>query len=328
MSYGRLTKFILPLAITAIVMELGSQVLNAGMARAPAATTTLAAYGLAWGLILFLTAPLAQAKELGLALVNDGAAFRVVRRFVVLLGVALMAGLASLTLTPLGGLAIEKLHAIDAELGAVVRIALFWLIPYPLLRGYVLFHAGVLLRVRHTERVSYATLSNLGVSILAVFGLVLVPWIQRQPILLPILVTYIGTVTELAVLLTGVAQHGGPITHKPRPASAPPVTLVGVVRFFWPLALIMIVQEVSRPVINLFVARGPDATNALAILAVLYTLGRIPYGWLNDIRSLAPAFRDEANGRHYIKRFAVACGVVSLTMMVVLFWTPLRDIIL
>jgi hypothetical protein len=328
MSYARLVRFILPLAVTAIVVELGSQVLNAGMARAPAATMTLAAYGLAWGLILFLTAPLGQAKELGLALVNDRTALVVVRRFVVLLGAALMVGLASLTLTPLGNLVIERLHAIDAGLGAVVRTALFWLIPYPLLKGYALFHAGLLLRVRHTERVSYATLSNLGVSIVAAFGLIFMPWIQTRPILLPILVTYLGILAELAVLLTGVAQHGAPVTARPRPANAPPITLGRVVRFFWPLALIMLVQEVSRPVINLFVARGPDATNALAILAVLYTLGRIPYGWLNEIRNLAPAFRDEVDSRPAIRRFALACGLVSMTMMGVLFWTPLRDVIL
>jgi hypothetical protein len=216
----------------------------------------------------------------------------------------------------------------DAGLGAVVRTALVWLIPYPLLKGYALFHAGLLLRVRHTERVSYATLSNLGVSILAVFGLVFMPWIQRRPIWLPILVTYLGVLTELAVLLTGVAQHGRAVTGRTPPASAPPMTLTRVVRFFWPLALIMLVQEISRPVINLFVARGPDATNALAILAVLYTLGRIPYGWLNEIRNLAPAFRDEANSRPYIRRFAAACGLVSMTMMAALFWTPLRDVIL
>ena len=251
------------------------------------------------------------------------------RRFVVLLGVALMAGLASLTLTPLGGLVIERLYAVDAELGAVVRTALFWLIPFPLLRGLVLFHAGLLLRVRHTERVSYATLSNLGISILSVFGLVMLPWIQQHPIFLPILVTYIGTTTELASSSPAWRSTATrPLRTSPARVRAAGSTLFGVVRFFWPLALIMLIQEVSRPVINLFVARGPDATNALAILAVLYTLGRIPYGWLNDIRSLAPAFRDEANGRRYIKRFTLACGSISLSMMVVLFWTPLRDIIL
>src|SRR5690606_12688876 len=131
MTYGRLIRFMLPLAITAIVLELGSQVLNGGMARVPQATTTLAAYGLGWGLVLFLAAPLAQAKELGLVLVTDRASLRNVRRFVGLAGLVLMVGLASLTLTPVGDLLIERLHGIDRQLGSVVRVALFWLIPYP-----------------------------------------------------------------------------------------------------------------------------------------------------------------------------------------------------
>ncbi len=326
--YLRFTRFMLPLAITAIVMELGSQVLNGGMTRVPEATTTLAAFGLAWGLVLFMSAPLAQTKELGLVLAGDRASLRTVRRFVLLAGLLLMAGLASLTLTPLGDHVIEDLHGIDDTLGAVVRIALFWLIPYPLLKGMAQFHAGLLLRVRRTEQVSYATLSNLGVSIGLVFVLVGLPWIQAEPIRLPILVTYGGLLAELGVLLWGVTRLVMPRMPAGEVSSLPPLTMRAIVRFFWPLALIMLTQELSRPLINLFVARGPDATNALAILAVLYTLGRIPYGWLNEIRSLATAFRDEPDSLRRIRTFAVGCGLVSLAFMVILFWTPLRDVIL
>ena len=60
------------------------------------------------------------------------------------------------------------------------------------------------------------------------------------------------------------------------------------------------------------------------MLAVVYILGRIPYGWLNDIRSLASAFREEPNSLYAIRRFATGCTVISLVMMVVCFWTPLR----
>lgn len=327
MTYGRLTRFMLPLVITAVVLELGSQVLNGGMARVPQATTTLAAYGLAWGLVLFLAAPLAQSKELGLVLVNDRASLRNVRTFVALAGVVLMAGLASLTLTPLGDLVIERLHGIDPELGRVVRTALFWLIPYPFIKGLILFHDGLLLRVRRTELVSYGTLSNLGVSILTVFVLVGLPWIRAQPILLPVVVVYVGHLTELGIILWGVARYVLPKTPATDPSGAAAPGMPAIIRFFWPLALIMIMQELSRPVINLFVARGPNATEALAILAVLYTLGRIPYGWLNEIRNLASAFREETNQR-VLRRFTLGCGLVSLATMILLFWTPLRDIIL
>jgi hypothetical protein len=327
-TYGRLLRFILPLAVTSIVMELGSQVLNGGMARVPQVTTTLAAFGVGWGLVLFLSAPLVQSRELGLMLVTDYPSFRAVRRFVIMAGAILMLGLASLTLTPLGNSVIEGLHGIDGTLGAVVRVALFWLIPYPMIRGMCYFHAGLILRVRRTTLVSYATLSNLFVSILMVFVLVPQPWIHEQPIRLPIVVTFGGLLVELAILLWGVTRYVMPHLPKHDPSGAQPPSQWAIVRFFWPLALIMFTQELSRPVINLFVARGPDATNALAILAVLYTLGRIPYGWLNDIRNLSLAFRDEVNNRYYIQRFAVGCAFVSLAMMITLFWTPLRGVIL
>jgi hypothetical protein len=327
-SYSRLLRFILPLAVTFFVMDLGSQVLNGGMARAPQATTTLAAFGVGWGLILFLSAPLVQSRELGLMLVSDRASLAAVRRFVLLAGTLLMLGLASLTLPPLTTLAIEELHGIDGTLGATVRTALFWLIPYPLLRGLCYFYAGLLLRVRHTLLVSYATLSNLGVSILMVFVLVTLPWVHEQPIRLPVVVTYGGLLIEIAILMWGVSHYVMPTLPDRDAAGAPPPTQGAIVRFFWPLALIVFTQEMSRPLINLFVARGPDATNALAILAVLYTLGRMPYTWLNDIRNLTLAFRDEPNNRHYIRRFAIGCGFASLAMMFLFFWTPLRDIIL
>jgi hypothetical protein len=87
-----LLRFILPLAITFFVMDLGSQVLTGGMTRVPEATTTLAAFGVGWGLVLFLAAPLVQSRELGLMLVSDRASLAAVRRFVLLAGAVLMLG--------------------------------------------------------------------------------------------------------------------------------------------------------------------------------------------------------------------------------------------
>ena len=331
MSYARLTRFLLPLAVTMIVLDLGRQVLSGGMARVPQATQTLAAYGLSIGLVMFLSSPLAQVKELGLVLVNDPTSLSQVRRFVIILAIVMMSALASLTVTPVGDWVIEGLHGIDAPLGAVVRTALFWLIPYPLLRGISLFHAGLLLRVRRTALVSYATLANLGVSIIFVFILLPLPLIHAQPIRLPILVIYAGLLVELTIIVWGYRRYREQLfatAPRFRPNEPAKLSYVYIVRFFWPLALIMSIQELSRPIINLFISRGPDATEALAILTVLYSLGHIPYGWLNEIRNLAPAFREEKNSLAYIRRFALGCALVSLAMTVLLFWTPLRSHIL
>jgi hypothetical protein len=166
--------------------------------------------------------------------------------------------------------------------------------------------------------------AGIGANFLTVIVLLPTNLVQRQPLLLPILVTYAGIVAEVGIVLWGYRRYVSPRLV----AVGQALSLTYVAKFYWPLALIMAIQGVSRPLINLFVSWGPNATAALAVLTVAYTLGRIPYGWLNEIRNLAPAFREKTNGLWYIRRFVLACAVVSLIVMYILFWTPLRVYIL
>jgi len=53
-----------------MAQEVGSQVVSGGTARVPQAVETLAAYGLAWGVVTFLVAILIQTRQLGLVLVD------------------------------------------------------------------------------------------------------------------------------------------------------------------------------------------------------------------------------------------------------------------
>ena len=341
MTYRRLARFLLPLAVTAIVLELGQQFLSAGMARVPHATETLAAYGLAWAVVLFLTSPLGQAKELGLVLVNSPESWRKVQRFVLVLGLVLVCGLAALTAGPISHAVIEELHGVDGQLAAVVRLALLLFVPYPLLRGMTLFYTGILVRVRKTALVGYAMIANLVISIVTIVVLLPITAIRQRPIMLPVMAIYAGAIVQFLITIWGAYRYRQPLYDldtADRPSTPGPEASVDtliveptfgyIMRFFWPLALIMVIQELSRPLINLFVARGPNPTEALAILAVLYTLGRIPYGWLNEIRNLAPAFREEDQSSSKIRWFSVGCALISLAMMFAMFWSPLRDVIL
>ena len=136
MSYAQLTRFMLPLVVTALVQELSGQFLNGGMARMPRAVETLAAFGLAFGLALFLAGTLSQVRQLGLVLVEHTQGYRVCFRFVLAAGVLLAGILASLALTPLGTWIINDLHGVDPALGDAVRLALLWLVsPSPSCTG-------------------------------------------------------------------------------------------------------------------------------------------------------------------------------------------------
>jgi hypothetical protein len=324
MIYTELIRFLLPLVLTLVIQELGGQVLNGGMARMPRATETLAAFGLAWGLVNFLISPLLQARQLGLVLVDGRQAFKRVQWFVLLSGLLLGAILTSLALSPLGDWVIEDLHGAGQSLATVARTALLWLIPVPLFRGIALFYSGLLIRTHRTGVVSLAMFVSMGASILAVFALAPAGFVQARPILLPILVTYAGISAELVIILWGSRRHTGHL----REGGGAHLSFGYVLRFFWPLALIMAIQGLSRPLINLFVTREPGGAAALAVLTIVYTLGHLPYGWLNEIRNLPSAFRDSVGSLYHIRRFALGCGLVSFGIMVLLFWTPIRDYVL
>ena len=324
MVYFDLLKFLLPLLVTVIVQEMGLQVLNGGMARVPEATATLAAYGLAWGITMFLQGPLAQGKQLGLVLVDSRDALKQVHRFVLGIGVVMAGVLVCLSVTVLGVWVVDDVHQVSSDLSVVVRRAFFWLVPIPLLAGVNRLYMGMLMRVRRTDVVSAAMMGGIAASIGSVFVLLPTDFVQDDPIRLPLAATYASAVTEFVIVLWGRLRW----VDLPDQSEGERLSLAYVTRFFWPLAFIMAIQGLSRPVINLFVSRNSDGAEALAVLTVVYALGHIPYGWVNETRSLHTAFQHVSNHLHYVRRFVFGCGVFSFGSMIVLFWTPIRDVVL
>ena len=343
--YRSLFWFLLPLVITELIYELGIQVINGGIARVPRPTETLAAYGIAWGLTSFLTGTVSQTRQMSMVLVRDRATFHTVFRCVAGFGGAHFLILVSLAFTPVGLWVIDELHAVDPILGGTVRRALGYLLPIPLIVGITRFLSGLLLRARRTDIVSYAMMAGISMSVLSVFLFLPTPAVQTDPILLPVVATYFGVLTELAVTIYGYRRFvrrslhrsgaaegeqaagqdagGEPVTRKPFP-----LTAAYVLRFYWPLAITIGIQALSRPIINLFVARGTDGTESLAVLTIVYALAHLPYGWLNELKNLPPAFqRQDPDGR-IIRRFTAVCGMISFASMALMFWTPVRFFLL
>ncbi|MSR81575.1 MAG: hypothetical protein EXS58_01410 [Candidatus Latescibacteria bacterium] len=324
MIHLQFARFLIPLALTLIAQGFSSQFLTGGMARLPQATQVLAAYGVAWGLADFLASPLSQINQLSLVLAANHPARRQIQRFALLGGLCLALVLASLAFTPLGDWVIYQGHGLDAEVGQSVRWALFWLVPIPLCEGINRSLAGLLMRARRTEVISYATLGSIGASIAAVFALLPTDLVREEPMSLPLLVAYTGIAVYMGVLFWGYRRWVAPGLAPEGEAPA----LDYLFRFFWPLALVMAIQGLSRPLINFFVARGPEGQESLAVLAVVYSLAHLPYGWVNEVRSLAPAFQGEPGSLYHIRRFAAGCGLLSFSIMALAFWSPLRGFIL
>ena len=327
-AYGQLTRFLVPLILTQLIAEFGSQVLNGGMARVPRPTHTLAAFGLAWGLVGLVTNALSYFRGVALVLVDSQRAGRTVLWVALSCGAAMSLVLAALSFSTT---AIDDLHGISSELGASVRLALIWLAPTALLEGLNRFLSGLLLRVHRPAVLTVATGAHVFAAVTAVLLFLPTDLVRAEPIALPVVATYAGALVELAALGWGYRRFAARELERTRAGAEPEASSLGVtavLRFFWPLALVMAFQGLSRPLINLFVARGEGGEAALAALGIVYHLAFLVYVWLNDMRSLVPAFVRRQKDLRPVGRFMAGCGAISLAAMLILFWTPLRELIL
>ena len=324
--YLRFTRFLLPLFFTILIIEFGAQIINAGMARMPDATRVLAAFGLAWGLVTVLSSPLAQVRYAGLVLVEDKRDFWRGLHYVGALALLMMAVQWLLGGTSLSRHLLEGLHKIDSDTGQFVRAMMVWLLPMPMLRGVTQLGIGVLTRGKRTGHVSIATALSVAAGFATVVVLLQVEAVRAHPIWLPILVLYATMLTECAAVLWYLSRFYA--SGAPDQLDRAPIPYMAILRFTWPLALMNFMQEFSRPLINLFVVRGVDGAEAMAVLTVAYTLGQWPYRWLNELRALMPPFYAEVRSYRPFLRYAYWCGFVAIVICVLLFWTPLRTVLL
>ena len=325
MIYRRLVLFLAPLAVIPFASEVGAQFLNGGMARVPNTVETLAAYGLAFGLISFLATPLHQCGQLGLVLTNDRHSHRKNQLFLLVLWAVVASALLIIAATPVGLWIVEDIHDLRPSLSREVRFAILCLIPLGALDTYLRYFVGLLFRHRQTTSVSGASLAKIGTSIIAVILLLPLDAIQNRPILLPVLVAYSGYAVEAIVVLWAYLRHVHPHLEE---RSGTPYSLRQAVRFYWPLVVVNMAWSASRPTMNLFIARGPAAEIALAAIVIAESLANMTCGWINEMRFLTPAFREIPDSLQSIRRFFGWCGLAAFGLMAVLFWTAVRDFIL
>ncbi|XP_033097361.1 progressive ankylosis protein homolog B-like isoform X5 [Anneissia japonica] len=274
-AYWHLTKFIAPLALTIVAVDVSDQVLNRGLSSAKNATEMLAIFGIAYTLTQFASGPFQEFKNVSLVLVHNKKEARIGLITLFLLSAIVITLALLIAYTDFGYFITHTLYHLDEDVGQATRKAVLMLSFVPLFHGMSWYVAGYLLQLKHTALVGSAS------------------------------------VIDVAVQESSLS-------------------ILRVLMFWWPLAIVQAVQKISRPIINLFVARdlggSDEAVQAIAVLTLVHPTGRITFGWLNELKSLQPAFLRNNQvtlvHRRHIRNFDICCLFLVLMISFSLFLIP------
>lgn len=299
--------------------------INAFLARGPDPEVSLAAFGVAFSIILVVEAPILMMLELSVALSKSWPAFRRIRLFYVIVGLTITGLGLALFWTPLCQVFLCGLMGIPPKIAQATVPALRVIAWWPLPIGWRRIHQGILINDGRTRIIGVATALRLVV--------LLVVLVVGQSLARPrgaVLAT--SGMVLAAIVETGLIHWVAQSSMRSRWSSSVPGPEPITFRYLWsfypPLAITTVLRQAIRPLITAGIAAAPAAELSLAAWPVAFSLSSIFWGPTMALRQVTIALADDSESWHKVSRFVLAAGLVLTAGLGLVGFTPLLGVVL
>ncbi|MFW5992135.1 MAG: hypothetical protein ACOCQN_02990 [Halanaerobiaceae bacterium] len=167
-TLARIVKFFIPLGLMMFLTHGLQPIIQSGIARGALPTKSLAAYGVAWTILLFVAGPLRRIHQCSLVFTHHPgtAGWKKVLYFSLSIGFMVSIMFLLSAVTPAGFWFINSIMAVSEELTVMVQQTMLAFSIYPIIRSFRESYWGLLMQKQTTNIIAIAKGINLGVVVL------------------------------------------------------------------------------------------------------------------------------------------------------------------
>jgi Na+-driven multidrug efflux pump len=312
--------FFAPLILTTELHQLSHSLVHAFLARLGDPTTTLAAFSVAFAFNTTFSGVISVSTQAGMSYISDKPSFWRVARFFFFVSLAPFALVESIALTSLGDWMFGTMMGAGAEVtrlakGAAAIMGL-WILPNQIRN----LCTALCMMNRRTMPISNSTFVRLGSQ--ALMLLVLPFWMEGAHAGAASLV---GCMSVEAIYMYWASRR----FYASLPArGGEQASYRQMWTFSWPLMITQITENGVSFVINFFLGRLANPDLALAAFGVVNALKSLVASPLRNMAQTAQALVHSRHDIRVILTFSHRLTIVYVVIVGLLFYTPVRDLIL
>jgi Na+-driven multidrug efflux pump len=312
--------FFIPLILTTELHQVSHSIVHGFLARLGDATTTLAAFSVAFAFNTTFSSIIGVSTQAGMSFISDKRSVWRIARFYFFIALIPFLLIEIVALTPIGDWVFGRLIGASPEVTRLAKTASavmgLWIFPNQIRN---LTTALCMMR-RRTMPISHATMVRLVSQ--ALMLMVLPLWME-------------GAVAGAASLVGCMVVESAYMYWVSRPLyddlpadGGEQAPYQQMWRFSWPLIITQITENGVSLVINFFIGRLANPDLALAAFGVVNALNSLVASPLRNLTSTGQAMVHNRHDLRVMLRFAHRLTLVYMALVLVLFYTPMRHVIL